>query len=72
MSTESVILSNHLILYYLLPPLPSDFRSIRIFSNELALHIKHKAFFLRWETHTKGNLEIEESKSLKRTDFTGQ
>ena len=40
MSTESVMPSNHLILCH--PPLllPSVFPSIRIFSNELTLHIR--------------------------------
>ena len=37
MSTESVMPSNHLILYCPLLLLPSIFPSIRIFSNELAL-----------------------------------
>ena len=41
MSIESVKLSNHLIiLYSLLLVLPSVFPSIRVFSNELALHIR--------------------------------
>ena len=39
MSIESVISSNHLILYYPLL-LPSVFTSIRVFSKELALHIR--------------------------------
>ena len=39
-STESVMLSNHLILCRPLLLLPSVFPSIRIFSNELALRIK--------------------------------
>ena len=39
MSTESVMLSNQLILYWFLCLLPSVFQSIRVFSNELALHI---------------------------------
>ena len=39
MSTESVMLSNHLILCYPLL-LPSVFPSIKVFSNELALHIR--------------------------------
>ena len=39
MSTESVMPSNHLILFCPLL-LPSVFPSIRIFSNELALHIR--------------------------------
>ena len=40
MSTESVILSNHLILYSHILLLPSVFPSIRVFSNESALHIR--------------------------------
>ena len=40
MSTESVMLSNHLILCYPLLLLPSIFPSIRVFSNESALHIR--------------------------------
>ena len=46
MSIESVILSNHLILCHPLL-LPSTFPSIRVFSNESALHItwpKHWSF----------------------------
>ena len=39
MSIESVMPSNHLIFCHLLL-LPSVFPSIRVFSNELALHIK--------------------------------
>ena len=39
MCTESVMLSNHLILCCLLL-LPSIFLSIRVFSNQLALHIR--------------------------------
>ena len=37
---KSVILSNHLILYHPLLFLPSVLPSIRVFSNELALHIR--------------------------------
>ena len=40
MCTESVMLSNHLILCCPLLLLPSIFPSIRIFSNQLALHIR--------------------------------
>ena len=40
MSVESVIPSNHLILCHPLLLLPLIFPSIRIFSNELALHIR--------------------------------
>ena len=38
MSSESVMPSNHLILYHPLLLLPSIFPSISIFSNELTLH----------------------------------
>ena len=40
MSIELVILSNHLILCCLLLLLPSIFPSIRVFSNELTLHMR--------------------------------
>ena len=40
MSTESVMPSNHLILCHLLLLPPSIFPSIRVFSNELVLHIR--------------------------------
>ena len=40
MSTESVMLSNHLILCHPLLIWPSIFPSIRVFSNEVALHIR--------------------------------
>ena len=40
MSVELAMLSNHLILCHLLLLLPLVFPSIRVFSNELALHIK--------------------------------
>ena len=40
MSIESVMPSNHLILYRPLVLLPSIFPSIRVFSNESALHIR--------------------------------
>ena len=40
MSIESVMPSNHLILYHCLLPLPSIFPSIRVFSNESVLHTK--------------------------------
>ena len=42
-STESVMLPNHLILYCPLFLLPSVFPSIRVFSNESALHIRWQA-----------------------------
>ena len=40
MSIESVILCNHLILCHPLLLLPSIFLRIRVFSNELVLHIR--------------------------------
>ena len=40
MCFESVILSNHLILYCHLLLLPSIFPSIRVFFNESALHVR--------------------------------
>ena len=40
MSSESVMPSNHLLLCRPLLLLPSIFPSIRVFSNELALHIR--------------------------------
>ena len=40
MSIESVMPSNHLILYYPLLLLPSVLPSTRVFSNELVLHIR--------------------------------
>ena len=40
MSTESVITSNHLILCHPLLLLPSIFPSIRVFSDESALHMR--------------------------------
>ena len=47
MSIESVMPSNYLILCHRLPLLPSVFPTIRVFSNESALHIrwlKHLSF----------------------------
>ena len=45
MSIESVLLSNHLILYH--PVLwPSVFPRIRAFSNELALHIRWPKYWI--------------------------
>ena len=40
MSTESVMPSNHLILWYPLPLQPSIFPRIRVFSNKLVLRIR--------------------------------
>ena len=54
MSIESVILSSHLSLYHPLLLLPSIFPSIRIFSNESALHI-------RWPKYWSFSLSISPS-----------
>ena len=45
MSTESVMASNHFILCCPLLHLPSIFPSIRVFSNELALHIRQSQYW---------------------------
>ena len=50
MSSQSVMLSNHLILCHLLL-LPSIFPSIRVFSNELALHI-------RWPNYSSFSISL--------------
>ena len=55
MSIESVMLSNHLILCHPLFLLPSIFPSIRVFSNESALHI-------RWSKHWSFSFSISPSK----------
>ena len=45
MSVDSMMLSNHLILYCHLLRLPSIFPSIRIFSNESALRIRWSKYW---------------------------
>ena len=45
MSIESVMPSNHLILYHPLFLWPSIFPSIRVFSNESALHIRQPKYW---------------------------
>ena len=45
MFTESVMPSNHLILCHTLLLLPSIFPSVRVFSNEPALHIRWPKFW---------------------------
>ena len=54
MSIESVMPSNHLILCCPLILLPSIFPSIRVFSNELALHI-------RWQKYWRFSFSINPS-----------
>ena len=55
MSIESVMPSNHLILCYPLLLLPSIFPSIRVFSNESALHIR----WLKYSDRHKTSVETE-------------
>ena len=55
MSIESVMPSNHLIHCHPLLLLPSNFPSIRVFSNESALHIK-------WPKYWSLNFNISPSK----------
>ena len=57
MSIDSVMPSNHLILCCPLPLLPSIFPSIRVFSNESALHI-------RWPKYWSFSFSIIPSKEI--------
>ena len=58
MSIESVMPSNHLILCH--PILPSVFTSIRVFSNELTLHI-------RWPEYCSFSFSISPSNEYTQT-----
>ena len=55
MSTELVLLSNHLILCHLLLLLPLIFPSIRVFSNESALHIRWMKYWSFSNSPSKEN-----------------
>ena len=57
MSIESVVVYNHLLLCHPLLLLPSIFPSIRVFSNELALHI-------RWPKYWSFSFSISPSKGF--------
>ena len=59
MSIESVMPSNHLILCHPLHLLPSIFPSIRVFSNESALHIK-------WPKYWSFSFSISSSSEYSR------
>ena len=63
MSIESVMPSNHLILCHPLVLLPSSFPSIRVFSNESALHIK-------WPKYWSFSFDISPSNGLPGLIFT--
>ena len=58
MSIESVMPSNHLIFCHPLFPQPSIFPSIRVFSNESALH-------MRWPNYWSFSLNISHSKNIQ-------
>ena len=58
MSMESMMTSNHLILCHPLLLLPSIFPSIRVFSNESALH-------MRWPKYWSFSLNISPSKNTQ-------
>ena len=62
MSIELVMTSNHLILCRSLPLLPSIFSSIRVFSNESALHI-------RWPKYLECQLRHQSFQLTPRTDL---
>ena len=59
MSIESVMPSNHLILYHPLLLLPSVFPSIRVFLNESVLHI-------RWSKYWSLSFSISPSNEYSR------
>ena len=61
MSVESVMLSSHLILCCPILLLPSIFHSVRVFSNELALHIrwtKYWSFSIRLSKEYSGLISL--------------
>ena len=62
MSIESVMPSNHLILCHPLVLLPSIFPSIRVFSNESALHI-------RWPKYWSFKLQHQSFQWTPRTNL---
>ena len=61
-STESVMLFNHLILCCPFLPLPSIFPSIKVFSIEWTLHI-------RWVKYWSFGFSISPSNEIFRVDF---
>ena len=66
MSTESVMPSYHLILYYPLLLLPSIFPGIRIFSNESALYIRWPKY---WTSASVLPMNIQSWFPLELTDL---
>ena len=72
MSIESVMQSNHLILCRPLLLLPSIFPSIRVFSNESALHIrgpKYWSFFFFFFLVLEFQLQHQAYQGTPRTDL---
>ena len=59
MSLESVMPSNHLILCHPLLLLPSIFPSIRVFSNEAALHIRWPKYWSFGFNISPSNINIQ-------------
>ena len=83
MFIELMMLSNHLILCYHLLLLPSIFPSIRVFSNELALHMRWPKYWSFSFSISSSNeysglvsfridwfdlLAVQESWTIKKTD----
>ena len=66
MSIESVMPSNHLILYFPLLFLPSIFPSIRVFSKESALHVRWPKY---WSFSFKISPSNEHPGLIFRTDW---
>ena len=71
-SIELMMPSNHLVLYHPLLLLPSNFPSIRIFSNELALHIHKSAVdFLRQVLRPNFSRVFFPSTTIQKHQFCG-
>ena len=71
-SIELMMPSNHLVLYHPLLLLPSNFPSIRIFSNELALHIHKSAVdFLRQVLRPNFSRVFFPSTTIQKHQFFG-
>ena len=71
-SIELMMPFNHLVLYHPLLLLPSNFPSIRIFSNELALHIhKSAADFLRQVLRPNFSRVFFPSTTIQKHQFFG-
>ena len=74
MSIESVMPSSHLILCHPLLLLPSIFPSIRVFSNELALHIrwpKYWSFSFNISPSNEGLSRVFSNTTVQNHQFFG-